>query len=162
MSPEDNRLMQKVDVCISQKRYREAKELLTDMEPVDIAEGLEDLTPAKLVLYFRLLPKDLAVEVFELLGFDEQERFLKHATDEEVSEIIEEMSDDDRTELFDELPATTVKRLLLKLSPQERKLANALLGYPEDSAGRIMTAEYKRQLCLLQAVSQAVDKVSTA
>jgi magnesium transporter len=59
-----------------------------------------------------------------------------------VTEIIEEMSDDDRTELFDELPATTVKRLLLALSPEERKLANTLLGYPEDSAGRIMTPEY--------------------
>ena len=69
-------------------------------------------------------------------------RFLTHATGEEVTEIIEEMSDDDRTELFDELPATTVKRLLLALSPEERKLANTLLGYPEDSAGRIMTPEY--------------------
>ncbi len=134
--------MRKINACVEQKNLRKAKELLTDMEPVDIAEGLEGLPPAMLVLYFRLLPKDLAVEVFELLGFDEQERFLAHATDQEVSEMIEEMSDDDRTELFDELPAMTVKRLLMKLSPQERRLANALMGYPQDSAGRIMTAEY--------------------
>lgn len=158
MSPEDNELMQKIGRCVSEKRYREAKELLSDVEPVDIAEGLEGLPPAKLVLYFRLLPKDLAVEVFELLGFDEQERFLKHATDEEVTEIIEEMSDDDRTELLDELPATTVKRLLLKLSPQERKLANALLGYPEDSAGRIMTAEYI-DLKAHMTVKTAVERI---
>ena len=142
MSLDEKKLLWEVETCIQQKRFREAKELLSDMEPIDIAEGLEDLPSAQLVLYFRLLPKDLAVEVFEMLDFDEQERFLAHATGDEVTEIIEEMSDDDRTELFDELPATTVKRLLLKLSPEERRLANTLLGYPEDSAGRIMTPEY--------------------
>ncbi len=142
MSLEHDRTMREIAGCIRQKRFREAKELLSDMEPIDIAEGLEELSPAQLVLYFRLLPKDLAVDVFELLDIDVQEVFLAHATGEEVQEIIEEMSDDDRTELFDELPATTVKRLLLSLSPEERKLANTLLGYPEDSAGRIMTAEY--------------------
>ncbi len=142
MSFEENRPLRVIETCIQQKRFREAKELLSDMEPIDIAEGLEELSPARLVLYFRLLPKDLAVEVFELLDIDVQERFLANATGEEVQEIIEEMSDDDRTELFDELPAITVKRLLLSLSPEERKLANTLLGYPEDSAGRIMTPEY--------------------
>ena len=116
MSLDEKKLLWEVETCIQQKRFREAKELLSDMEPIDIAEGLEDLPSAQLVLYFRLLPKDLAVEVFEMLDFDEQERFLAHATGDEVTEIIEEMSDDDRTELFDELPATTVKRLLLKLS----------------------------------------------
>ena len=140
---ERNKLFEQIENCIDQKRFREAKELLSDMEPIDIAEGLErDLPPARLVFYFRLLPKDLAVEVFELLDIEEQERFLQHATDDEVKEMIEEMSDDDRTELFDELPATTVKRLLQKLSSEERKLANTLLGYPQDSAGRIMTPEY--------------------
>ena len=113
---ERNKLFEQIENCIDQKRFREAKELLSDMEPIDIAEGLErDLPPARLVFYFRLLPKDLAVEVFELLDIEEQERFLQHATDDEVKEMIEEMSDDDRTELFDELPATTVKRLLQKL-----------------------------------------------
>lgn len=158
MSPKDRKLMQKINVCVEQKHLYKAKELLTDMEPVDIAEGLEGLPPAKLVLYFRFLPKDLAVEVFELLGLDEQERFLAHATDQEVSEMIEEMSDDDRTELFDELPAITVKRLLMKLSPQERRLADALLGYPQDSAGRIMTAEYI-DLKAHMSVKTAVERI---
>ncbi len=158
MSPKDRKLMQEINVCVEQKHLYKAKELLTDMEPVDIAEGLEGLPPAKLVLYFRLLPKDLAVEVFELLGLDEQERFLAHATDQEVSEMIEEMSDDDRTELFDELPAITVKRLLMKLSPQERRLADALLGYPQDSAGRIMTAEYI-DLKAHMSVKTAVERI---
>lgn len=164
MSQEEKMTLDEVEACIGQKQFRKAKELLSDMEPVDIAEGLEGLPSAQLVLYFRLLPKNLAVEVFEMLGFDEQERFLAHATGDEVTEIIEEMSDDDRTELFDELPATAVKRLLLKLSPEERRLANTLLGYPEDSAGRIMTPEYialKAHMTVSEALKRIREKASS-
>ncbi|NCC97992.1 MAG: magnesium transporter, partial [Synergistales bacterium] len=67
------------------------------MEPVDIAEGMEELSSSQMVLYFRLLPKDLAIEVFELMRWDEQQRLIEHVTDREVREIIEDMSDDDRT-----------------------------------------------------------------
>lgn len=164
MSQQEKNTLDEVEACIAQKQFRKAKELLSDMEPVDIAEGLEGLPPAQLVLYFRLLPKNLAVEVFEMLDFDEQERFLAHATGDEVTEIIEEMSDDDRTELFDELPATAVKRLLLKLSPEERRLANTLLGYPEDSAGRIMTPEYialKSHMSVSEALKRIREKASS-
>lgn len=155
---EEKKILDKVESCIRQKDFREAKELLSEMEPADIAEGLEDRPPAQLVLYFRLLPRDLAVDVFELLDFEEQERFLRHATDEEVKGIIEEMSDDDRTELFDELPPAAVKRLLMKLSPEERRLANTLLGYPPESAGRIMTAEYI-ELKAYMTVESAMDHI---
>lgn len=139
---DENRPLKEIESLIASKNYRLAKEKLSSLEPIDIAEGLEELPAARLVLYFRLLPKDLAIEVFELLDIEVQQRFLDHASDGEVSEILEEMSDDDRTELFDELPAKTVKRLLLQLSPEERKLAHRLLGYPQGSAGRIMTPEY--------------------
>jgi len=94
------------------------------------------------VLIFRLLPKDLAIEVFEHMEGSGREELLASFTEEEAAEIIEEMSDDDRTALLDELPAKTVKKLMQHLSPEERKIANRLLNYPEDSAGRIMTAEY--------------------
>lgn len=112
------------------------------MEPADIAEGMEDLSSSQMVLYFRFLPKDMAIEVFEFMRWDEQQRLIEHVTDREVREIIEDMSDDDRTVLLDELPAKTVKKLLLQLSPEERKLANRLLNYPEGSAGRLMTPEF--------------------
>ncbi len=139
---DDTQPLQEIESLIAQKNYRLAKEKLSALEPIDIAEGLEELPSARLVLYLRLLPKDLAIEVFELLDIDVQQSFLDHASDAEVAEILEEMSDDDRTELFDELPAKTVKRLLLQLSPQERQLAHRLLGYRQGSAGRIMTPEY--------------------
>lgn len=127
---------------MAHKEYRQAKERLSEMEPIDIAEGLEGLPPTQLVMFFRLLPKDVAIEVFELLDIEVQQTFLRHASAEEVSAMLEDMSDDDRTELFDELPAKTVKKLLQQLSPEERIVANRLLGYKPDSAGRIMTPEY--------------------
>lgn len=131
-----------IGLFMESKNYSVAKEELSSMEPVDIAEGLEDLPSPRMVLYFRLLPKDLAIEVFEVMKGDEQHRLIQNVTDDEVGEIIEDMSDDDRTVLLDELPAKTVKKLLLQLSPEERKLANRLLNYPESSAGRIMTPEF--------------------
>ncbi|MDD4023717.1 MAG: magnesium transporter [Synergistales bacterium] len=127
---------------LQEHRFPETKEALSTMEPADISEMLVGSPRAKMVLIFRLLPKDLAIEVFEHMEGSGREELLASFTEEEAAEIIEEMSDDDRTALLDELPAKTVKKLMQHLSPEERKIANRLLNYPEDSAGRIMTAEY--------------------
>ena len=135
-------LLNDVSDLLKKKDYRKVKEILSHVEPADIAEMLYEFQPVTRVLLFRLLPKDLAIDVFEMMEGPEREELLHHSTDEEMREIIEEMSDDDRTALFDELPAKTVKKLLLQLSPDERKVANTLLNYPDDSAGRIMTPEY--------------------
>lgn len=134
--------LHELEILLKEKQYRKLKDILTPLEPADIAEILYEFPPVTRVLLFRLLPKDLAIDVFEMMEGAEREELLHHSTDEEIKEIIEEMSDDDRTALFDELPAKTVKKLLLQLSPDERKVANTLLNYPDDSAGRIMTPEY--------------------
>lgn len=127
---------------ISARNFRKIKEVLSSIEPADIAELLYEFEPPSRVFLFRLLPKELAIDVFEMMEGTEREELLEHSTDDEVAVLIEEMSDDDRTALFDELPAKTVKKMLQILSPSERKLANTLLNYPDDSAGRIMTPEY--------------------
>jgi len=137
-----NKLIASVDKLFERKQFKSLKELLSTMEPADIAEVLAEKASAERVFLFRLLPKDIAIEVFEFMEGAEREELLASFTDSEVASIIEEMSDDDRTALFDELPAKTVKKLLAHLSPGERKLANTLLNYPEDSAGRIMTPEF--------------------
>ncbi len=137
-----NKLLASVEKLFERKQFKSLKELLSTMEPADIAEVLAEKAPAERVFLFRLLPKDIAIEVFEFLEGAEREELLGSFTDTEVAAIIEEMSDDDRTALFDELPAKTVKKLLAHLSPEERKLANALLNYQADSAGRIMTPEF--------------------
>ncbi|HPD97723.1 MAG TPA: magnesium transporter [Synergistales bacterium] len=131
-----------IDSFLLEHRFPEIKEALSEMEPADISAILAGTTRARMVLVFRLLPKDLAIEVFEYMEGREREELLNSFTDREAAEIIEEMSDDDRTELLEELPAKTVRKLMQVLSPEERKIANRLLNYPEDSAGRIMTAEY--------------------
>lgn len=139
---ERNELIENLRDLTRQKAFRQVKEQLSTFDPVDIAEQLDELPPAELVFFFRLLPKDMASEVFELIDLETQQTFLNHAGDDEVAALLEDMSDDDRTELLEELPAKTVKRLLKNLSPGERSVANKLLGYPAESAGRIMTPEY--------------------
>jgi magnesium transporter len=137
-----DRLYRQIDSLITEHHFTEAKETLSTMEPADIGEMLVDAPPSRRVLIFRILQKDLAIDVFEYMEGPEREELLDSFTEREAAEIIEEMSDDDRTALLDELPAKTVKKLMQHLSPEERKIANRLLNYPPDSAGRIMTAEY--------------------
>lgn len=152
-----NKLLDSVEKLFERKQFKSLKELLGTMEPADIAEILSEKPSTERVFLFRLLPKDLAIEVFEFLEGAEREELLASFTDTEVAAVIEEMSDDDRTALFDELPAKTVKKLLAHLSPEERKLANALLNYPADSAGRIMTPEFidlKETMTATQALNR--------
>ncbi len=143
---------------LAAKDFFTLKAVLSEMEPADLADLLEDVFPPRRVLLFRLLAKDQAIEVFEFMEGMEREELLNHVTDAEVAEIINEMSDDDRTELFDELPAKTVKKLLRHLNPQERTLANKLLNYPDDSAGRIMTPEYI-DLKVSMTVEEALKRI---
>ena len=93
---------------------------------------------------FRLLPRDLAADVFEYLPLEAQERLVKAMATEEVAKILNEMAPDDRTALLDELPAAVTRQLLNLLTPQERSIAVSLLGYPEGSIGRLMTPDYVR------------------
>lgn len=123
---------------LEEGRYNEVKQEVNALHPVDIAELMGLLDSQKQVMLFRLLKKDLAIAVFEQLDFEHQENLLRHFTDEKVAEILNQMSPDDRMELFDELPAKVVKKLLNLLEPTQRDIASSMLGYPENSAGRIM------------------------
>jgi len=119
------------------------KSLLNSMQAPDISDFLETLDDVEQVAtLFRLLKKELAIDVFEHLEFDEQELLLSNLKRERVIEILEEMDPDDRTELFEEMPAKIVKKYLSHLSPAERSVATKLLGYPDDSVGRLMTTDY--------------------
>jgi len=118
------------------------KEVLSDWTPADIAELISDLPEHEQALIFRILPRDLAADVFEYIDFDMQERLLKGLGNEEVAAILNEMSPDDRTALLTDLPGSAARQMITLLSPEERKLAVTLLGYPEDSVGRLMTPDY--------------------
>lgn len=131
-------LAERVITLLEEGRYNEVKQEVNDLHPVDVAELMGLLDSQKQVILFRLLKKDLAIAVFEQLDFEHQENLLRHFTDEKVAEILNRMSPDDRMELFDELPAKVVKKLLNLLEPAQRDIAASMLGYPENSAGRIM------------------------
>ncbi|MEJ2104774.1 MAG: magnesium transporter [Ignavibacteriaceae bacterium] len=135
-------LMPEIESLIAERQLSILKEILSDWSPADIADLIIDLPEQDKVVVFRVLNVDLAADTFEHLEFDTQEALLKAMGNEETSAILNDMSPDDRTALLEELPGTSAKRLIQLLSADERKVAQKLLGYPENSVGRLMTPEY--------------------
>ncbi len=127
---------------IAARRFGDLRTLLLGQELPDVADLIVELGSDNEAVTFRLLPKDRATTVFELLPFEAQESLLRSLGDEDVARILDDMSPDDRTELLGELPGLVTKRLINLLSPEERDVATRLLGYPEDSIGRLMTPDY--------------------
>ena len=127
---------------VSRKQFRELKDKLCDMNEFDIAAFLEEIDAEKQIIVFRMLPKELASDVFACLEVETQEHIINSITDKELAYIIEELYVDDAVDMLEELPASVVKRVLLNASPSTRMQINEFLKYPENSAGSIMTAEY--------------------
>lgn len=127
---------------VSEKRYRDLKVELIEMNEVDIASFIEELDSEKTVVVFRMLPKELASEVFACLSVEQQQHIITSITDFELRGIIDDLFVDDAVDMLEELPASIVKRVLQNSSPDMRKLINQFLNYPENSAGSVMTAEY--------------------
>ncbi|MBD2388611.1 magnesium transporter [Cylindrospermum sp. FACHB-282] len=117
---------------------------LNHLQPVDVGEYISQLPEKQRAIAFRLLNKGQAIDVFEYLPTDVQEELINSLHDAQVVHLVEEMSPDERAELFDELPAGVIKRLLKELSPEQRQATATILGYPEGTAGRVMTTEYVR------------------
>jgi len=113
---------------------------LHDEDIAVLISELEDSSSR--VLLFRLVPSAKAIDVFENLDPEYQKEVLSGLSQESMRQILNEMAPDERTELFEEMPASLVKRLLNILSSQERKIAIELLGYPEESVGRLITPEF--------------------
>ncbi|MBI1243261.1 MAG: magnesium transporter [Nostoc sp. RI_552] len=126
-------------VLLEAGSFQQAKSILAPVQPADIAEAIEGLPETMHALVFRLLPKAEAIQVYEYLDYSVQEHLIEELKSQDVRDIVDKMSPDDRARLFDELPAKVVNRLLEQLSPQERQATAQLLGYQPDTAGRIMT-----------------------
>ena len=131
---------------------------LNRLPAVDVGDYITELPPERRAITFRLLNKAQAIDVFEYLPPEVQEELIGALHDTQVFQLVEAMSPDARAELFDELPAGVVKRLLQQLSPTERQATATLLGYPEGTAGRVMTTEYVRLREGL-TVGQALSKI---
>lgn len=127
---------------LNQKKYQELKALLSEMNEADIASILEEIPEEVLPLLYRILPKELAADVFVNMESDAQEILIRAFSDTELREVIDELYVDDAVDLIEEMPATVVKRILKHTDPEVRKSINDILKYPEDSAGSLMTIEY--------------------
>lgn len=142
---------------LKQRNFEGVKALLVPVKPVDIAEAIDGLPEAMQAFTFRLLSKDEAIEVFEYLDPSVQQALIERFKHQDVLDIVDKMSPDDRARLFDELPAKVVRRLIEQLSPIEREATTLLLGYKPDTAGRLMTPKYialKENLTVAQALER--------
>lgn len=124
------------------KKYFELRKLLLEAEPADIAQLFEKFTPEQSSIIFRILPKELAAEVFVKMDSEMQEFLINSFTDNELKLILDEMYLDDTVDIIEEMPAIVVTRILTNSTPETRITINQLLAYPKDSAGSIMTTEF--------------------
>ena len=134
--------IEQVEDLVERKRWPDLRDMLTLLEPADIAMILGDLPAERLPLLYRLLPKELAAEVFVEMEPEEQEILIRSFSDNELREVLSEMYVDDAVDIIEEMPANVVKRILRQADPETRKSINEILKYPEDSAGSIMTTEF--------------------
>ncbi len=149
-----------LQMLLDQGNFQGAKALLIPVQPADIAEAIEGLPEPLQVIAFRLLSKDEATEVYEYLDSSVQQALIEEFKRQDVLDIVDKMSPDDRARLFDELPAKVVRRLLGQLSPAEREATALLLGYEAGTAGRIMTPKYI-SLKEGMTVTQAIERIRT-
>jgi len=129
---------------IRNNEWKPLKIALNDLDVVQLAELIEEISDDEEIILFRLLNRKLAKEVFQLLSFSKQEHIVEGLAQNgrKLSNLINDIEPDDRTAFFEELPGKITQRLIQLLTPEERQIALQLLGYPEDSIGRLMTPEY--------------------
>ena len=153
-----DRIKSRLDALIAAGRKAELRGALNMLNEVDIAEYLETLENEKMLMVFRLLPKDISAEVFSYMDNDQRTRIMEAMDDSEAIKLIDDMFIDDAVDFLEELPAGVVKRMLMGCDEKKRQLINQFLRYPENSAGSIMTIEYM-EFRLGVTVGQAMAEI---
>ena len=149
---------EKILELIEARKFGGLKELLSEMNPADIAEILEEVSEKDLPVIFRILPKELAADTFVEMDSEMQQLLIEAFSDTELKEVMDELFMDDTVDIIDEMPATVAKRILKQAGAAKRKMINQLLAYPDDSAGSIMTTEYV-DLKKGMTVDEAFDRI---
>ncbi|MDD6354882.1 MAG: magnesium transporter [Oscillospiraceae bacterium] len=135
-------IVQEIEAAYSRRDLAKIKEILSTINPADIAEIFNSFPTSQRLLFFRLLAKEEAADTFVELDGDTQEELIHAFSDNELKDVLDELYLDDAVDIIEEMPATVVKRILKNTDTDTRKSINALLKYPEDSAGSIMTPEF--------------------
>lgn len=142
---------------LDSKQYTRLRQMLSEFNDADIAVLLEELEEQDMLKVFRILPKDLAADVFSYMDVDNQQFIITSLSDRDAANIVDNLMADDAADLMEEMPANVVKKILANASPETRRDINHLLRYPEDSAGSIMTVEYvdlKENLTVDEAIAR--------
>ncbi len=134
--------VQEIKEMLSKKEFPKLKEYLKDINSVDISSLFDELKGEEIIVMYRLLDKEKAAEVFTELDSDIQEKLIKVLTDKELKDVVDELYIDDTVDIIEEMPSNVVKRILKHIEPEDRKIINKLLQYPEDTAGSMMTTEF--------------------
>jgi magnesium transporter len=148
---------EELKMLLESKQYTLLRQSLAEENEVDVAGWMEGLEESDMLKMFRILPKDMAADIFSYLDVDNQQYIIGTLSDKEAANIINNLMADDATDLLEEMPANVVKRLLANAKPEVRRDINHLLRYPEDSAGSIMTVEFmdlKENLTVRQAIER--------
>ncbi|NLP13408.1 MAG: magnesium transporter [Clostridium sp.] len=158
-------MKEKILALIEQGKYADIRKEIIEMNVVDIAQLFEELDKQKLLVVFRILPKDIASGVFSYISNELQKYIIESITDKEIKNIIAELFLDDTIAFLEEMPSNIVKKVLKNTDEETRILINQFLNYPEDSAGSIMTIEFvdlKKEMTVKQALEHikytGVDK----
>ncbi len=127
---------------VEEKQFSALRKMLLEYNPADIAEFFEEMDAIHFPLAYRLLPKEMAADVFVDMAPSYQEILINAFSDDELRQVLNELYLDDTVDLIEEMPANVVSRILHNSSAKDRKTINDLLKYPDDSAGSMMTTEY--------------------
>ncbi|MCD7726040.1 MAG: magnesium transporter [Clostridiales bacterium] len=150
--------MEKIRELLNKGQYTKLRQLILELNNADMADYLEEMEESEVIKIFRILPKDMAADVFSYLEIDQQQSIITSLSDKDAARIIDNMMSDDAKELMEEMPANVVKRLIANTRPDTRQAINHLMRYPEDSAGSIMTVEYV-DLKENQTVAEAIERI---
>jgi magnesium transporter len=143
-SPTTHLLEPELKALIELRAFRQIRDALSTLEPADVADLVDTLEPDEAVIAFRVLPRHLAADAFAELSTESQETLLEKLGDERAARLIDSMDHDDRAGVLDELPVEVAGALIERLSPRNRRITQAILGYDAESVGRIMTPDYVR------------------
>lgn len=158
MNEEVKAMQEKIYELVKLRKIQPLKEILSEINPADIALILEEIDEKDLPVVFRILPKELAAEVFAYMESDSQEFLISKFNDKELKSVLDELFMDDAVDIIEEMPASVVKRILNQTDAATRKVINQLLAYPDNSAGSIMTTEYI-DLKKSMTVADAFDRI---
>ena len=150
-----------VKELLDTKQYTSLRQKMAEMNEADVAAAIEELEEEDMMKVFRIMPKDMAADVFSYLEVDTQQFIITGMSEKDAAGIIDNLMADDAADLLEEMPANIVKKLLANASAETRRDINHLLRYPEDSAGSIMTVEYvdlKENMTVADAIERIRQK----